>query len=214
MPWRLTFMISLILLMGCTEEKPISLFNGPEAEIYNQILADYEAPKYKWGYINTDGQLVIKDEYDDLREFSDGLAAASKNGLWGYIDKSGNEIIPIRYRRVKTFTEGIAVAQDLLGNFHLFTSTGAIVEDSLNYEDVSFFQDGNAIVEKGHLFGFIDTKGEEVIAPKYESASAFMSAIEDDLESNLDQKTFIYFSNVESGNSYPSRYQNKRRANL
>ena len=177
MPWRLTFMISLILLIGCTQEKPVALFNGPEAAIYDQILADYEAPDYKWGYININGQLIIKDEYDDLREFSEGLAAASKNGLWGYIDKSGNEIIPIRYRTVKTFSEGIAVAQDLLGNFHLFTAEGTLIADSLKYEDVSFFQDGKAMVENGHLFGFIDKNGDQIIAPEYEYASAFRDGI-------------------------------------
>ena len=166
-------MISLILLMGCAQEKPNSLFTGSEAAEYEKVLEDYEEPRFKWGYIDEDGQLIIEDVYDDLREFNEGLAAVSQKGLWGYVDKSGKEVIPPRFRTVKTISEGIAVTQDLNGHFHLINSSGKIMTDTLKFENVSGFEEGMAIVEKGYMRGFINNKGKVVIEPMYETASDF-----------------------------------------
>lgn len=177
MPIRFAFMISLIFIIGCAADGPKPLFEGNEGKEYDKIVADYESPKYKWGYLTEDGFLAVEDKFDDLREFNDGLAAMSINGLWGYIDKSGNEIIPARYRTVKTYSEGVAVVQDLNGRFHLLNGTGSMIADSLEYDDMSKLQEGMSIVNRGYLFGFADKNGKIVIEPKYESARAFSNGL-------------------------------------
>lgn len=174
---RLAFMISLIFILGCAEEGTKSKFEGNEQKEYEKILADYEPPKYKWGYLTEDGKLAVEDKYDDLREFNEGLAAMSLGGLWGYIDKMGQVIIPARYRTVKTFSEGIAVTQDLNGHFHLIKANGEHIIDSLKYDDVSKFQEGRSVVNRGYLFGYLDKSGEIVIEPAYESARAYSNGI-------------------------------------
>ena len=45
-----------------------------------------------WGYINLKGETVIKPEYEEAREFMNGLAIVKKNGLYGLINKT-NEIV-------------------------------------------------------------------------------------------------------------------------
>jgi hypothetical protein len=47
-------------------------------------------------------------EYEDLKFFSYGLAAAKKNGKWGYVDKQEKVIIPFIYRLAFEFIDGIA----------------------------------------------------------------------------------------------------------
>lgn len=45
----------------------------------------------KWGFIDPDGNVVIKCQYDDVTDFTDeGLADVCINGTWQIIDKTGN----------------------------------------------------------------------------------------------------------------------------
>lgn len=177
MAFRMTFMISLILLIGCAEEKSAPDFNENEHIEYEKLKADYPVPDYKWGYISTSGQLQIEDKYHDLREFNNGLAAVCLHGLWGYVDNFGNEVIPVRHRTVKAFSEGIAVGQKLNGLFNLYTKNGELLKDSLHFKEVDKFQEGKSIVNDGFKFGYLDTSGQLVIEPQYKSASRFKDGI-------------------------------------
>lgn len=51
----------------------------------------------KWGYVNTDGKIVIEPQYEDAKSFSNGVAAVCKNGIWGFIDKDNNLVIDYQY---------------------------------------------------------------------------------------------------------------------
>lgn len=41
----------------------------------------------KWGFVNTDGKVVIKPEYKKAKSFSNGLAAVFDGDKWGFINK-------------------------------------------------------------------------------------------------------------------------------
>lgn len=64
----------------------------------------------KGGYLNTKGEWAIKPQFDDLRDFSDGLAAVNlganclMGGKWGYIDKEGQTVIPFEFVWAGRFT--------------------------------------------------------------------------------------------------------------
>ena len=81
-----TFLISFILTScksdasSSKDDAPIEL--PPEEE-------DYKEAAYKWGYINKGGRVVIKAEYDDCRNFSEGLAVVRKKGKWGLYRQKG-----------------------------------------------------------------------------------------------------------------------------
>lgn len=46
----------------------------------------------KWGYVDTNGEIVLEPQWDSSSEFHDGLAAAEKDGLYGYINTTGKLI--------------------------------------------------------------------------------------------------------------------------
>ena len=59
----------------------------------------------KWGYIDTEGELVIDYTYEDAESFQNGLAAVFTDGKWGYIDTEGNLIITPRFCKATHFSK-------------------------------------------------------------------------------------------------------------
>src|SRR4030042_3076283 len=62
----------------------------------------------KWGYIDSEGTIVIKPNYDFALLFSESAAPVELNNKWGFIDETGNVIIKPQYDDVKGFSEGFA----------------------------------------------------------------------------------------------------------
>ena len=61
-----------------------------------------------WGYIDTNGTLVIPFTFEKTQAFSDGLAAVRIEEKWGYIDHSGRVVIPAQYDFGTPFFQGRA----------------------------------------------------------------------------------------------------------
>lgn len=56
----------------------------------------------KWGFINAKGEVVIKPQYYDVDEFSEGFCAVQKkkDGLFGFIDCTNKMVIRPKYDKV------------------------------------------------------------------------------------------------------------------
>lgn len=62
----------------------------------------------KYGYINKEGEWIIKPSYSEARHFSEGLAAVSNaEGKWGFIDAKGKLVIPYMAAQVENFSNGV-----------------------------------------------------------------------------------------------------------
>jgi hypothetical protein len=59
----------------------------------------------KYGMIDKEGNFVITPQYDALRTYHHGYAAACLNGLWGFIDETGNVAIEFKYDYVSNFDD-------------------------------------------------------------------------------------------------------------
>ena len=64
----------------------------------------------KWGYISTDGSVVIPFEYDDAYGAGGGLASVVKDGKCGLLDYSNRIIVPLEYDDISSFEAGVAYA--------------------------------------------------------------------------------------------------------
>lgn len=51
----------------------------------------------RWGFVSIEGVEVIPTQYEAVRDFTEGLAAAKRQGKWGFIDREGQVVIPFRY---------------------------------------------------------------------------------------------------------------------
>lgn len=132
---------------------------------------------YKWGFIDKTGKEVIPFNYNDARNFTEGLAAVEINFKWGFIDKAGKIIIPLQYVQTWSFSEGLAQVR-LNNKIGFINKTGAIViplkyEYDSDYYYSNGFSEGLARVKLNNKFGFIDKKGKEIIPIIYDTAGNF-----------------------------------------
>lgn len=59
----------------------------------------------KWGFTNTDGELVLDYQYEDAQSFQNGFAAVCVDGKWGYIDINGNMAVNPVFTAVTAISE-------------------------------------------------------------------------------------------------------------
>ena len=136
--------------------------------------------RYKAGYINCAGEIVIPADFEDAYPFRDGLAAVKQAGLWGVIDPAGNFVIAATYRRPLVFTEEraeIPTLNERDGDKRgVISSTGEIIVQP-RYRSVSHFSGGLSCVCDGEFYGYIDRDGNQVIPPFFEDARAFSEGL-------------------------------------
>lgn len=54
----------------------------------------------KIGFINLEGEFIVKPVYDEVEYFKEGVCPVSINGYWGLINDQGKEIVPPSFKRV------------------------------------------------------------------------------------------------------------------
>ncbi len=65
----------------------------------------------KYGVENEYGELICDFIYDEIRNYSEGMAAVRLNDKWGYINKQGKAICEIRYEAVGDFQNKLGVVE-------------------------------------------------------------------------------------------------------
>lgn len=169
----------------------ISKHNAPEPEL--------------WGYINTEGKMVIEPIFLEAMTFQEGMAAveicekrmfSSKKCKWGYINKTGAIVIEAEYDKVLEFSEGLAEVQKCKGENCLW---GIIDKDGNwvkkpEYIMISRFSEGLAAVTTDPAFFdypfdakfvFINHKGHVVIDGKFKNVRNFSDSL---AAANFDNK--------------------------
>lgn len=103
---------------------------------------------------------------------SDWIVVYAEDGLMGYLNSQGKEIVPPLYENIHPFgeyKENWARVEILGGLTGFIDSTGkTVVEPKYEYiEKFGTYKADWALVSVNDKYGFINTKGEEVVAPIY-----------------------------------------------
>ena len=130
---------------------------------------------------NTKPPVVVIDyQYEDARDFHEGLAAVKTSDGWGYIDYLGRIAIPFVHRvpEAGDFSDGFAFVGDHYINTEGFPAFVRIDEDTDERIEKFFnnglpFSEGLAGVQSGGQWGFIDLMGNYVISPMFERVGSF-----------------------------------------
>ena len=126
----------------------------------------------KFGYINTQGEIIIEPKYEGTYDFHEGLGAFLLNDKFGFMNKEGEHIISNEYEDVADFSEGLCAVQKN-GKWGYINNTGEIVIP-FNFDVVRDFHQGFAAVSQGsNKVGYIDKNGDWLVEPEFYNALDF-----------------------------------------
>ena len=152
----------------------------------------------KYGYLDTDGLMVIPPIYDAAESFIDNMAIVKYQGKVGCINKNGDVVIDFIFEKIEPFSEGLAVI-NLNGKYGYINKVGKIVIDTI-YDAAESFSEGLAVVKIGNKYGYINKRGNIIISPQYEKALDFRDEV---AQVSLDGKRFYFID--KSGNFFTNR---------
>ncbi len=133
-------------------------------------IGDWRSDKEKYGFLDTRGEVIYFPGVTLLGDFHEGLALFKKNGLSGYLDTSFKVIVKPKFRSAGNFYNGRARATDTRGREYYIDQTGRKLFPN---RDGSEFQNGYAFFKEKGKYGFINTDGKVVIAPRFDFAQFF-----------------------------------------
>lgn len=122
----------------------------------------------KKGFIDKQGNLVIRFQYNKACNFHEGLAAVQKDSRWGYIDRNGKVVIPFQYDEAFEFDSGIAPVK--IGGKWCVIGKDGKVKFETEYSRIYPFCEGVARIEikdkqysNRTVEGLIDTEGRPLL---------------------------------------------------
>ena len=127
------------------------------------------------GWIMANGDLkTASTVYEELGMFSEGYAAAKKDGKWGVVDRDDAWLIEPIYDGVVTDELGRCYGQNVVfvrrGGKAILLSDG---EEIASFDNALPFADGWAAVKQNGKWGFVDTQGQFLIEPQFDDALSF-----------------------------------------
>lgn len=145
--------------------------NNFDAEFYDLGLYSVSGED-GCGLIDTAGKEIVPAKFDYMYLLSGGVIAVCANGFWGLIDIKGNVISEPVFDSVSGFYEGISkVYKDEKVGF--INTAGRYIGDIFWLDAQDFSDSLAAVMNQDGLWGYIDTKGDTVIACQYENVSSF-----------------------------------------
>ena len=159
---RILTLLFALVVFGCQQPKNKTTENYPNGLF---PIKEYG----KWGFINSEGQKTIKCQFDEVREFSEGLAGVLIDSAWGFIDTTGKVTIEPKFYRVAKFSDGlcnVTIKKDTIFQDAFIRMDGSVVFIN-EYRNVSPFAYGRATVKINDEVCVIDTSGQIVFNTHY-----------------------------------------------
>lgn len=124
--------------------------------------------KFLHKVINKKGEEIIPYKYNDIEDFSEGLAVVkNSDNKYGVIDKKGKIVIPIKYDYIDSFSEELARVKKN-NKYGVINKKGEIIipikVGFINKINYKFFENGFYILEKlDNNLTLFDQNGNKII---------------------------------------------------
>lgn len=158
----------------CDEfEKPkLPVLRRKKAVDSKNLLPVYIGGKY--GYIDTDGDLVFEPVFDEASIFSDGLAWVKIENSFGYINAIGEFVIEPIYEEARCFREGVAIVKRRRRRFVINSDGATLFKISGDFYTIS--EDLICKKEK-KKWGYINKLGVTIIPFQFDLAASFSEGL-------------------------------------
>lgn len=156
-----------------------------EAFHFSEGLAPASLDGTKYGHIDPTGEFAIPPQFDLATSFHEGRAGVCLEGRWGFIDRSGTTIVPTVFDHTDDFEDGVAYVGALpawsgklaryLQDIRRYRWT-YIDREGVEIGEPNFQGNGSNTLlplRKGSKKGYVNRRGEMVMAPRFEIASRF-----------------------------------------
>ena len=144
-------------------------------------------PAARFGYIGTDGTVVLPHIYLVAHPFSEGLAYVEiprerTSHLKGFVDREGERVVdlPSTVATVLPYSHGLALASEWIDGTlrYGFLDRNGRFAIPPRFASAAPFQEGLAAVKRStdlsvNDWGYVDTGGHPVIEPRFHSAGSF-----------------------------------------
>ena len=111
----------------------------------------------KWISKRVPASLDIKSDWDEVREFSEGLAVVRVGEEEGYINTLGEWIISPRFDYASPFRYGFSCIK-IYGSWGIINSKGEMIGEG-HFDEVTTLKNGYFWVRSKEKVGTLDTKG-------------------------------------------------------
>ena len=115
----------------------------------------------KWVLVK-DSESIENVEYDQLSNFSEGLAKVHLDNKIGYINNKGTLVIPIKYKEGGAFAQNRTFVRNDDDCF-LINKNDSVIHQYKNYVYSAGFKQNYAIVKFKDHYCLIDTNGNEIV---------------------------------------------------
>jgi hypothetical protein len=142
--------------------------------------------KKKCGFINSNGEVIIKPEFTAAGVFEGKLARALRDSLWGFINQEGKFVITPRFTLARDFSEGLA--EVWIKDKHFYIDTLGVIVFETQFKNTGKFYNGLSKVysNEGFTKGFMDNHGKLIIPVKHLYAEDFSEGLANVSEKFLD----------------------------
>ncbi len=146
-----------------------------------------------YGYIDTNGNLVIEAKFDEADNFFRGVAKVKLNGETCYIDKEGRfvnspkkddssgegtdvENVTLFFGNATNWDESCGLI-DGKGTILVPLEAGYSFDESFAFGYDEYFAEGLQVLIKDGKYGFLDTAGNEAVPFIYDDAQNFINGL-------------------------------------
>jgi hypothetical protein len=143
---------------------------GKLSEGLIRVAIDDKISDRKYGFINSEGTVVIPLIYSGVKDFHEGLAAVTieneSNGKWGFINTKGELVVPFLFQQPHNFSDGFAKVM-YNSEWCFVDAKGEKLILLSDYEGSESFRHGYALVFNNmpeKMYGLINKNGAEVVS--------------------------------------------------
>lgn len=156
--------------------RDLRLLVNPDGQLSDEPVA-FEDDQYntKFGFIGTDGKILIDKKFDYADNFHEGLAVVMIGNEYRYIGPDGDFAFSRKFQFAESFSDGLApyIEDDLWG--YIDRKGNTIIKPQFEY--AKGFHDGLAAVRKDHVYAFIDKTGQVRRKTKFYGAKIFTDGL-------------------------------------